>query len=66
MKYYHKYFKPYPNYKIETLNDGVKSVFPLTTIPILEFVKIQSKTNPFDSTYDDYFLQRWSKIPKTS
>jgi len=30
------------------------------------FVKIQSKANSFDSTYDNYFLQRWSKIPNNS
>ena len=62
IKYYHKYFKPFPNYKIETLNDGVKSIFPLTTIPILEFVKIQSNANPFDSTYDYYFLKRYHNL----
>ncbi len=62
IKYYNKYFKPFPKYKIETLNDGVKSVFPLTTIPILEFVKIQSKANPFDETYDYYFLKRYHNL----
>ena len=62
IKYYHKYFKPYPNYKIETLNDGLNAITPLTTIKIEKFVKIQSNDNPFDSIYDSYFLQRWSNL----
>ena len=62
IKYYHKYFKPFDKYKIETLNDGTSAVAPLTTIKIEKFVKIQSSANPFDSTYDSYFLQRWSNL----
>ncbi len=59
IKYYHKYFKPFQNYKIETLNDGDKSVFVLTSTPLVKHIKIRAEANPFDKIYDDYFLKRW-------
>ena len=62
IKYYHKYFKPFFKYKQETLNDGKTSVFALSSIAILRYVKIQSEANPFDKQYDLYFLKRWSKL----
>jgi len=62
IKYYHKYFKPFSNYKQETLNDGKASVFALSSIAILRHIKIQSEANPFDKQYGLYFLKRWSKL----
>jgi RNA-directed DNA polymerase len=59
IKYYYKYFKPFQNYKIETLNDGDKSVFVLTSIPLAKHIKIRAEANPFDKIYDDYFLKKW-------
>ncbi len=59
MKYYKKYFKPHPGYKSEVLTRGLKHVVRLSAIPIVEHIKIKSNSNPFNSTDDKYFTQRY-------
>ena len=60
MKYYKKYFKPFSDtYKSEVLSNGIKKVFKLSVIPLIEHIKIVAKSNPFDSNDDDYFTKRY-------
>ena len=51
---------------LETLNDVDKSVFALTSIPLMKHIKIRAEANPFDKIYDDYFLQRWISLKTQS
>ena len=59
MKYYKRYFKPSPNYKSETLSNGVKYVARLSALPLLEHIKIRAISNPYDKEDDLYFTKRY-------
>lgn len=58
-KYYKQYFKPFPNYKSDVLSDGRQFVYRLSTLPLKEFIKIKSEANPYDTSFDDYFIKRY-------
>ena len=58
-KYYKQYFKPFPNYKSDVLSDGRQFVYILSTLPLKEFIKIKSEANPYDTSFDDYFIKRY-------
>ncbi|MCT7468519.1 group II intron reverse transcriptase/maturase [Aliarcobacter cryaerophilus] len=58
-KYYKQYFKPFPNYKSDALSDGRQFVYRLSTLPLKEFIKIKSEANPYDTSFDDYFIKRY-------
>jgi RNA-directed DNA polymerase len=63
MKYYKKYFKPFSDtYKSETLSRGIKSVFRLSIIPLVEHIKIVATANPFNKENDEYFTKRYSAL----
>jgi hypothetical protein len=63
MKYYKKYFKPFSDtYKSETLSRGIKSVFRLSIIPLVEHIKIVATANPFNKENDEYFTKRYSTL----
>ncbi|MEA1892684.1 MAG: group II intron reverse transcriptase/maturase [Campylobacterota bacterium] len=63
MKYYKRYFKPFSDtYKSETLSDGIKNVFKLSVIPLVEHIKIIAKANPFNKDDDEYFTKRYSTL----
>ena len=64
LKYYEKYFKPYPNYKSDVLSDGEQFVYRLSTLPLKEFIKIRSEANPYDKSFDDYFIKRYFTLKK--
>ena len=58
-KYYKQYFKPFPNYKSDVLSDGREFVYRLSTLQLKEFIKIKSEANPYDTSFDDYFIKRY-------
>ncbi len=58
-KYVKRYFKPYFDYKTKTLSDGIRRVFFLSSIPLLEHIKVRGEANPFDRKYDEYFRNRY-------
>jgi len=58
-KYYKQYFKPFPNYKSDVLSDGRQFVYRLSTLPLKEFIKIKSEANPYDKSFDSYFINRY-------
>ena len=63
IKYYKKYFKPFSDtYKSETLSNGIKSVFRLSIIPLVEHIKIVATANPFNKDDDKYFTKRYSAL----
>jgi len=63
MKYYKKYFKPFSDtYKSETLSNGIKFVFKLSIIPLVEHIKIVATANPFNKEDDEYFTKRYSAL----
>jgi RNA-directed DNA polymerase len=64
IKYYPKYFKKYPNYGSDTLYANGKYLFRMSTIPIVEHIKVRADANPFDSKYDLYFTQRFFTLKK--
>ena len=59
IKYYKQYFKPFPNYKSDVLSDGKQFVYRLATLPLKEFIKIKSEANPYDKSFDEYFIKRY-------
>ena len=59
IKYYKQYFKPFPNYKSDVLSDGKQFVYRLGTLPLKEFIKIKSEANPYDKSFDEYFIKRY-------
>lgn len=62
MKYIKKYFKPLPGYETKTLSTGIKFVFRLSIIPLVEHIKIVATANPFNSDDDEYFTKRYSAL----
>lgn len=63
MKSYKKYFKPFSDaYKSETLSNGKKFIFRLSTIPLVEHIKIVATANPFNKDDDKYFTKRYSAL----
>ena len=58
-QYYKQYFKPFPNYKSDVLSDGKQFVYRLATLPLKEFIKIKSEANPYDKSFDEYFIKRY-------
>ena len=58
-KYYKQYFKSFPNYKSDVLSDGKQFVYRLATLPLKEFIKIKSEANPYDKSFDEYFIKRY-------
>jgi RNA-directed DNA polymerase len=63
MKYYKKYFRHFSDtYKSDVLSDGIKKVFKLSIIPLIEHIKIVATANPFDSSDDDYFTKRYISL----
>jgi hypothetical protein len=63
-KYYKIYFKQYPNYQKYVLADGNKFLFILSSLPIVEHIKVKSEANPFDKRYRDYFNNRYLTLKK--
>jgi hypothetical protein len=56
-------FKPFSDaYKSETLSRGIKSVFRLLIIPLVEHIKIVATANPFNKENDEYFTKRYSAL----
>jgi RNA-directed DNA polymerase len=64
LKYYKQYFKPFPNYQSDVLSDGKQFVYRLSTLPLKEFIKIKSEANPYDTSFDDYFIKRYFTLKK--
>ena len=63
IKYCKRYFKPFSEtYTSKTLSLGLKRVFILSIIPVLEHIKIVSTANPFNKDDDAYFTKRYSTL----
>lgn len=58
-KYYPKYFKKAPNSNSDVLHFAGKYIFRMSAIPIVEYIKVQAKANPFDKEFDTYFTNRF-------
>ena len=43
-----------------TLSDGIKNVFRLSVIPLIEHIKIVAVANPFNRDDDLYFNKRYT------
>ena len=63
-KYYNQYFKSFPNYKADVLSDGKQYVYKLSELPLKEFIKIKSEANPYDKSFDKYFIKRYFTLKK--
>lgn len=46
------------NYKSDVLSDGKQFVYRLGTLPLKEFIKIKSEANPYDKSFDEYFINK--------
>jgi RNA-directed DNA polymerase len=64
IKYYKQYFKPFPNYKSDVLSDGKLFVYRLSSLPLKEFIKIKSEANPYDKSFDKYFINRYFTLKR--